>query len=98
LRNAIAAFDRSKIASVAKPTTEAVHAQRRPAPPHCRWAVSLPNEQEFDFALRWEPSDGRWKGLSVWARYGEVFSKGSARDEQPEFRFVVDDTVPLLPR
>jgi hypothetical protein len=40
--------------------------------------ASLPNEQELDVALRWQPSDGRWKGLSVWARYADVFSRGSA--------------------
>jgi hypothetical protein len=27
-----------------------------------------------------------------------IFSTGSARDTQPEFRFIVDYTVPLLPR
>jgi hypothetical protein len=58
----------------------------------------LPNERELDLALRWQPSDGRWKGLSVWARYADVFSTGTARDTQPEFRFIVDYTVPLLPR
>jgi hypothetical protein len=31
-------------------------------------------EQELDVALRWQPSAGRWKGLSVWARYADVFS------------------------
>jgi outer membrane porin, OprD family len=60
--------------------------------------ASLPNEQELDLALRWQPSDGRWKGLSVWARYADVFSTGTARDTQPEFRFIVDYTVPLWPR
>ncbi len=60
--------------------------------------ASLPNEQELDLALRWQPSDDRWKGLSVWARYADVFSTGSARDTQPEFRFIVDYTIPLLPR
>jgi len=60
--------------------------------------VSLPNEQELDLSLRWQPSDDRLKGLSVWARYGDVFSTGSARDTQPEFRFIVDYTIPLLPR
>jgi outer membrane porin, OprD family len=60
--------------------------------------ASLPNEQELDLALRWQPSDGRWKGLSVWARYADVFSTGTARDTQPEFRFIVDYTIPLLPR
>ena len=60
--------------------------------------TSLHNEQELDLALRWQPSDGRWKGLSVWARYADVFSTGTARDTQPEFRFIVDYTIPLLPR
>jgi hypothetical protein len=60
--------------------------------------ASLPNEQELDLALRWQPSDDRWKGLSVWARYADVFSTGSARDTQPEFRFIVAYTVPLWPR
>jgi hypothetical protein len=36
----------------------------------------LPNEQELDLALRRQPTDGRWKGLSVWARYADVFSTG----------------------
>src|SRR5262245_9344568 len=60
--------------------------------------ASLPNEQELNLALRWQPTEERWKGLSVWARYSDVFSTGSARDTQPEFRFIVDYTVPLLPR
>jgi hypothetical protein len=60
--------------------------------------ASLPNEQELNLALRWQPTDERWKGLSVWGRYSDVFSTGSARDTQPEFRFIVDYTVPLLPR
>ena len=60
--------------------------------------TSLPTERELDLALRWQPSDGRWKGLSVWARYADVFSTGTARDTQPEFRFIVDYTIPLLPR
>jgi hypothetical protein len=60
--------------------------------------ASLPNKQELDLALRWQPSDGRWKGLSVCARYADVFSTGTARDTQPEFRFIVDYTVPLWPR
>jgi outer membrane porin, OprD family len=60
--------------------------------------ASLPNEQELDLALRWQPSDDRWKGLSVWARYADVFSTGTARDTQPEFRFIVDYTIPLWPR
>ena len=60
--------------------------------------ASLPNESELNLALRWQPSDERWKGLSVWGRYSDVFSTGSARDTQPEFRFIVDYTIPLLPR
>jgi hypothetical protein len=60
--------------------------------------ASLPNEQELNLALRWQPSDERWKGLSVWGRYSDIFSTGSARDTQPEFRFIVDYTIPLLPR
>ena len=60
--------------------------------------TSLPNESELNLALRWQPSDERWKGLSVWARYSDIFSTGSARDTQPEFRFIVDYTIPLLPR
>jgi len=60
--------------------------------------ASLPNEQELNFALRWQPSDERWKGLSVWARYSDIFSTGSARDTQPELRIIVDYTIPLLPR
>jgi hypothetical protein len=60
--------------------------------------ASLPNEQELNLALRYQPSEGRWKGLSVWARYGHVFSKDIAQEEQTEFRFIVDYTVPLWPR
>jgi hypothetical protein len=60
--------------------------------------ASLPNESELNLALRWQPTEERWKGLSVWARYSDVFSTGSARDTQPEFRFIVDYTIPLLPR
>jgi outer membrane OprD family porin len=60
--------------------------------------ASLPNESELNLALRWQPTEERWKGLSVWARYSDIFSTGSARDTQPEFRFIVDYTIPLLPR
>ena len=61
--------------------------------------ASLPNREELDLSLRYQPSEGRWKGLSIWARYGGVFSKVDGdRDYQPEYRFIVDYTVPLLPR
>lgn len=49
--------------------------------------VSLPNEQELDLSLRLPASGGRWKGLSVWARYADVFSAGAGvRNDQLEFR------------
>jgi hypothetical protein len=49
--------------------------------------------------LRYQPSEGRWKGLSVWARYGDVFSENAGvRDEQPEYRFIVDYTIDLTKR
>ena len=61
--------------------------------------ASLPNRQELDLSLRYQPSEGRWKGLSVWARYGDVFSKNAGvRDEQPEFRFIVDYSIDLTKR
>jgi len=59
--------------------------------------AALPDRRELDLALRYQPSDGHLKGLSVWARYGEVFSKGAGvHSDQPEFRFIVDYTVHLL--
>jgi hypothetical protein len=59
--------------------------------------ASLPNRRELDLSLRYQPSEGHFKGLSVWARYGEVFSRGAGvRDDQPEFRFIVDYTVHLI--
>lgn len=59
--------------------------------------ASLPNREELDLALRYQPTEGRWKGLSLWARYGQVFSEGAGvRDDQPELRFIVDYTIPLI--
>ncbi len=57
----------------------------------------LPDRRELDLSLRYQPSEGHFKGLSVWARYGDVYSKGAGvRDDQPEFRFIVDYTVHLI--
>ena len=59
--------------------------------------ASLPDRRELDLSLRYQPSEGHFKGLSVWGRYSEVFSKGAGvRSDQPEFRFIVDYTVNLI--
>ncbi len=59
--------------------------------------ASLPDRQELDLSIRYRPTDGLWKGVSLWARYGHVFSNGAGmRDDQPERRLIADYTVPLI--
>jgi hypothetical protein len=56
----------------------------------------LPDQEELNLSLRYKATEGRHKGLSVWARYSDVYSKGAnVRDDQPEFRFIVDYSVSL---
>jgi hypothetical protein len=56
----------------------------------------LTDQEELNLSLRYKATEGRHKGLSVWARYSDVYSKGaSVRDDQPEFRFIVDYSVSL---
>jgi hypothetical protein len=58
---------------------------------------TIPNRDELDLWVQYRPSEGPLKGLRVKVQYANLWQEGNVRDNQPEFRFIVDYTVLFRP-
>ena len=55
--------------------------------------LGIPNEDELDLWIQYRPAEGLFKGLRVKVQYANLWQQGNVRENQPEFRFIVDYTV-----
>ncbi len=53
----------------------------------------IADRRELDFWLQYRPTAGPFQGLRVKVQYGNVRQDDNVRDNQPEFRFIVDYTM-----
>jgi outer membrane OprD family porin len=59
--------------------------------------LGIPNRDELDLWIQYRPTEGPFKGLRVKTQYSNLWQQGNVRENQPEFRFIVDYTVLVRP-
>ena len=55
--------------------------------------LGIPDRDELDLWVQYRPTEGSLKGFRAKVQYGDVWQQGNMRDDQPEFRFILDYTV-----
>jgi hypothetical protein len=59
--------------------------------------VGIPDRRELDLWIQYRPTEGPLKGFRLKTQYSNLWQQGNVRDNQPEFRFIVDYTVLFRP-
>jgi hypothetical protein len=59
--------------------------------------LGIADRRELDLWIQYRPTEGPLKGFRLKTQFANVWQKGNVRDNQPEFRFIVDYTVLVVP-
>jgi outer membrane porin, OprD family len=59
--------------------------------------LAIPDRSELDLWIQYRPTEGPLKGLRIKTQYANVWQQDNVRENQPEFRFIIDYTVLVRP-